>query len=144
MGLAPPSPHNPWSTEPTPAIDRLLGGPLTADSVQRREGLLLAPLGATLGVEGLPQSATGQASLFTGRNGARRLGRHQTGLPGPRMRELVVEHGLLGRAVAAGASVTFANAYSRGYLDDLATGTPKPSVTTTAPSASCCARESTL
>lgn len=93
---------------------------------------MLTPLDATLGVEGLPQSATGQASLFTGRNGPELLGRHQTGLPGPRMRRLVEEHGLFGRARASGLAVTFANAYTEAYVEALDAGRRRPSVTTVA------------
>ncbi len=88
------------------------------------------PLDATLDIPGLPQSATGQASLFTGRNGAALLGRHQTGLPGPRMRRLVEEHGLFGRVAAAGLEVTFANAYGADYVAALERGERRPSVTT--------------
>lgn len=117
---------------PTPTLERLLGGPLTRERCQRRDDLVLEPLDATLGVEGLPQSATGQASLFTGRNGPELLGRHQTGLPGPRMRRLVEEHGLFGRARAAGLAVTFANAYTDTYVEALDAGERRPSVTTVA------------
>ena len=132
VGLASAGESNPLSTVPMPALRRLLGGPLTLESCQQSDDLLLRPLDATLGVEGLPQSATGQASLFTGLNGARRLGRHQTGLPGPRMRELVESHGLFMRSRQAGLVTTFANPYSAAYLSDLETGRRKPSVTTCA------------
>lgn len=130
VGLAPAGSTNPLVRVATPTLDRLLGGPLTTEQCQRREDLVLLPLDATLGVEGLPQSATGQASLFTGRNGAELLGRHQTGLPGPRMRRLVREHGLFGRARAAGHAVTFANAYTDAYVEALDAGERRPSVTT--------------
>lgn len=132
VGLAPASADNPFAAMRTPALEALLGASLTSERERIEEDLVLLPLDATLGVEGLPQSATGQASLFTGRNGAARLGRHQTGLPGPRMRELVEEHGMLLRARRAGLDATFANAYSRGYLRDLRAGRRRPSVTTCA------------
>lgn len=44
------------------------------------EGLVMG-LDANLGMEGLPQSATGQTSLLTGVNGARLLGRHLNAFP---------------------------------------------------------------
>ena len=130
VGLAPAAAGNPLAEEPSPTLRRLLGGPLTVEQCQRRDHLVLVPLDATLNVPGLPQSATGQASLFTGRNGAALLGRHQTGLPGPRMRRLVEEHGLFARAVQAGLEVTFANAYGASYVAALERGERKPSVTT--------------
>lgn len=132
VGLTETSPSNPFSTVETPAFERLLGGPLTRQQLQVGDEVVLTGLDATLDIEGLPQSATGQASLFTGRNGARILGRHQTGLPGPQMRQLVADHGLFLRARRAGLSATFANAYSEAYLQELEEGVRKPSVTTTA------------
>ena len=39
------------------------------------------PLDACLSVAGLPQSATGQAALFTGVNAAKEMGRHIEGFP---------------------------------------------------------------
>ena len=47
------------------------------------------PLDATLGVPGMPQSATGQTALFTGVNAAQLLGRHVEGFPPARLRELL-------------------------------------------------------
>lgn len=132
VGLGEPGPDNPLAREPTPVLRRLLGGPLTLEQCQERDDLVLVPLDATLGVPGLPQSATGQASLFTGRNGAALLGRHQTGLPGPRTRRLVETHGFLARAVEAGLEVTFANAYSEEYVAAVDRGERRPSVTTVA------------
>ncbi|OGV84132.1 MAG: hypothetical protein A2340_13715 [Lentisphaerae bacterium RIFOXYB12_FULL_60_10] len=71
---------------------------------------------ATLGVPGLPQSATGQATLLTGHNAARLVGRHVEGFPGPALRDLVREHNLFRQLADRGRTVTFANAY---YLDDV-------------------------
>ncbi len=71
---------------------------------------------ASLGVPGLPQSATGQASLLTGENAAALVGRHVEGLPSPRLKELVREKNLFSRLIARGYTATFANAY---YTDDL-------------------------
>lgn len=137
VGLAPASEDNPFATHSTPALEALLGGPLTIESCSpptsvAGSDVTLVPLDARLGVPGLPQSSTGQASLFTGVNAAQILGRHRTGLPGPRMREVIVEHSLFRRAREADLGVTFANAYSQAYLDDLESGDKKPSATTTA------------
>ena len=53
------------------------------------DGTLFRPIDATLGVPGLPPSATGQTSLLTGINAARHAGGHQLGLPGPTLRPLI-------------------------------------------------------
>lgn len=130
VGLAPASPDNPLSRWPTPVLRGLLGGGLTLESVQRRDGVLLVPLDACLGVPGLPQSATGQTALFTGVNAPALLGRHVTALPGPRLKGVLEADGLLGRARGAGRRVTFANAYTEGYLRAVAEGRRRPSATT--------------
>ena len=87
------------------------------DMARWREGLStdrasLAPLDATLGVAGLPQSATGQAALFTGVNAAALLGRHKEGRPNAVLKELLFNHGLIPVLGRAGRRATFANAYS--------------------------------
>ncbi len=132
VGLAAAGPHNPFSELDTPILRGLLGGPLTSESRHRREGVLLRALDARLGVEGLPQSATGQAALFTGVNAARWIGRHVTGLPGPRLRALVEEKNLFRQAGEHGLIATFANAYTPDYLEALRAGDRRPSVTTCA------------
>lgn len=88
------------------------------------------PLDASLGVPGLPQSATGQAALLTGLNAPELMGRHIEGFPPPRLKKLVQEHNIFSKLLAAGKTCTFANAY---WLDDVAHIPPRrESVTTVA------------
>jgi len=133
VGLAPESESNPFARHRMPAVERLLGGPLTAErSGSAGDGVALAALDATLGVPGLPQSATGQTALFTGRNAPAELGRHVSAFPGPRLAALLAEHSVLRRAARAGHEVTFANPYSRRYFDEVEAGRRKHSATTLA------------
>ena len=81
------------------------------------DGASLRALDATLGVSGLPQSATGQTTLFTGTNAARAIGRHHPGLPGPTLQAILRAESLFAKLVAAGAHPTFANAYTRRHLE---------------------------
>lgn len=121
IGLASEKPSNPFATASLATLERLLGGPLVLEAAGTsgtgRDGVpwSLAALDASLGVPGLPQSATGQTALFTGVNAPRRLGRHVTAFPGPRLREILHDHGVLARARVGGRSVTFANAYTGAY-----------------------------
>ena len=55
------------------------------------DGTRFKGLDATLGVPGLPQSATGQTTLLTGVNAARHIGHHQVGTPGPSLRPLLAD-----------------------------------------------------
>ncbi|TBH21149.1 metalloenzyme [Thermus thermamylovorans] len=73
------------------------------------------PLEATLGVEGLPQSGTGQTTLLTGVNAARLLGHHQGPFPSPRLRPLL-RQSLYAWARERGLKVLHANAYRPDYL----------------------------
>jgi len=74
------------------------------------------PVDAGLGVDGLPQSATGQATLFTGKNAAKFMGRHVEGCPGPKLKAWVQAHNLFDKFKTRGYRSTFANAY---YIDDM-------------------------
>lgn len=77
------------------------------------------PIGATLGVEGIPQSATGQTSLFTGVNAAKAIGRHAQGFPGPTLREIVMKESLFSKVIEMGWTPLFANAYIKHSLEHL-------------------------
>lgn len=134
VGLGAEEASNPFVAEPTPALSALLGGPLTAarvGAVSAAAGppVALAALDATLGVPGLPQSGTGQTTLFTGINAQASVGRHVPALPGPKLRSLLAEHSLLKALVSAGHAVTFANAYTVDYAARIATGEVRASAT---------------
>jgi len=84
-------------------------------------GASFRPLDATLGLPGLPQSATGQTTLLTGVNAARLAGRHVQGIPGPTLSGLIERESLFLKLVRSGRRPTFANAYTREHLE-----APKP------------------
>jgi 2,3-bisphosphoglycerate-independent phosphoglycerate mutase len=92
----------------------LLG--LFRDGRRAREGIGLG-LDATLGVSGLPQSATGQTTLLTGVNGAAELGYHLFGFPNRRLREIIMEHSLLRNAVGLGRRAAFLNAFRPRFFE---------------------------
>jgi hypothetical protein len=70
-----------------------------------------------LGVEGLPQSATGQTTILTGENASKLIGRHLNGYPSPRLRDLLAERSIYRQLTGRGATVTFANAYTPTYFE---------------------------
>ena len=125
IGLGPDDPEvNPFAAARTPALERLLGARLTwTDQPRRGEGALLVPLDATLGVPGLPQSATGQTALLTGVNAAQVVGRHVTAYPTAQLRDLLAEHNLFRQVAALGGKVTLANAYTPEYFKAVEAGT---------------------
>jgi hypothetical protein len=71
---------------------------------------------ATLGVPGLPQSATGQATILCGVNAAQLLGRHLKGLPNRSLRELISRESIFLKLRQQGLKSTFANAYQPEFF----------------------------
>lgn len=67
---------------------------------------------AHLGVQGLPQSATGHTTLLTGINAARLMGRHVPGFPTPTLRRLIESHNLMGVLEQWGLRAEYLNAFS--------------------------------
>lgn len=79
-----------------------------------------AHVDACLDVPGLPQSATGQATLYTGVNAAQVMGRHKEGFPGPTLCKLLQENNLFMDLRRRGLNVCFADAYFADTADELA------------------------
>ena len=80
-------------------------------------GGLLARTDARLGVDGRPQSASGQTTILTGVNIPRRLGYHKQGFPNEQMRAILREHSLFLRLQNLGVGPNlFANAYAPQFF----------------------------
>jgi 2,3-bisphosphoglycerate-independent phosphoglycerate mutase len=99
---------NPMARARGPLLSNFLGDPPGKPLPFRGA---FAPLDACLGVEGIPQSATGQTSLLTGRNAQADLGRHLFGFPNERLRQILGESSILKRVQGAGRTARFANAF---------------------------------
>jgi hypothetical protein len=110
---------NPFLTARLDTLRDLLGGRLPTLDEPAVEGprARSLPLDARLGVEGTPQSGTGQTSLLTGANGAALFGRHFGPWTPVALRPLVEERSILAQAQAAGLTTAFANAYPRRFME---------------------------
>lgn len=118
VGLGPDDPAvNPFASARTPTLTRLLGRNLThtEDRIQG-DGALLVPIDATLGVDGLPQSATGQTALLTGLNAPQLAGHHITAYPTAQLKDLLTEHNIFAQVRRLGGTTTLANAYTSEYF----------------------------
>lgn len=73
------------------------------------------PIDACLGVDGKPQSATGQASLLCGVNAPQAMGRHIEGFPPPSLKKLIEHENLFSKLRKLHKRPTFANSY---WIDD--------------------------
>ena len=117
VGLGTAGENNPLSDVQTmPFLCEYLGRRLLEGASVTRDRLVLKPIDATLGVEGLPQSATGQTTIYTGQNAARFLGRHQSGFANGSLRRLIDQYGLFSQVATRGRTATLANAYSPEYF----------------------------
>jgi 2,3-bisphosphoglycerate-independent phosphoglycerate mutase len=114
VGMAPPSASNPFARVPLAVL-----GPLLDPRAPLPRGGILVPTDATLGVEGLPQSATGQTAILTGRNAARAVGRHVNGFPGPSLVAILREATLYRPILAAGLRARFLNTFTEPHRSAL-------------------------
>ena len=79
---------------------------------------LLARTDAALGVEGRPQSASGQTTILTGVNAPASLGYHKQGFPNEALREIIREHSIFQQLRREHiAPNVFANAYSPRFFE---------------------------
>lgn len=76
---------------------------------------------ACLNVEGLPQSGTGQAALFSGKNAPQLAGRHFGPYPHSQTRPLLNSMSLFSRAKSLGISCHFLNAYPNLFFKKMNT-----------------------
>ena len=106
VGMASPAKDNPINSEVCPTLCRLLAKHSK-------------PIDATLGVEGVPQSATGQGTMFTGVNCAAAIGRHSEGFPGVALRQIIERDNLFLSLHRMSKKVCFADAYLVDSVDEL-------------------------
>ena len=131
VGLGTTGEHNPLSRwEAMPFLSKYLGQRLLEGASFSDASTMLKPIDATLGVAGLPQSATGQTTIYTGQNAPKFLGRHQSGFANGSLRKLIDEYGLFTQAIALGKTATLANAYSPAYFYAIAARKRRYSVCT--------------
>lgn len=126
VGLGEYRADNPFVFNETPGLSKLLDGKCLTSEAVNYEGskASLFSLDATLGIGGLPQSATGQASIFTGINAAAFLGRHLRGFPNYPLRRLIAENSIFKKLTQGGYRSAFANAYRPPFFDLLRRGLP--------------------
>lgn len=126
IGLGPNKPGNPFTDNKTPGISSLLNGmDLTIEAAGfTGKDASLIDLDAVMGVNGLPQSATGQASIFTGHNAPAHLGYHLNGFPDEKLRKLLSDKGIFLQLKKKGYKVNFANAYRPAFFEMLKRGLP--------------------
>jgi hypothetical protein len=125
VGLGDDNPNtNPFSRVHMPTLQDLLGGQslVRATAPCECERATLIGLDACLGVEGLPQSATGQASLLTGINIPSAINKHYGPKPNPIVAEFLHDNNLFISLQKKGLQSTLLNAYPPSYFEAIESG----------------------
>lgn len=123
LGASDPA-NNPFARTEMPHLQSLLGGrKLVADSAPFEGDLAtLLALDAGLGVEGAPQSASGQAAILTGRNIPAEINEHYGPKPNAPIRDILRTDNLFFKIKEAGGKVALLNAYPPRYFEAVKSG----------------------
>ena len=125
IGLGENDPEiNPLARAKMPNLSRLLDGRrLIADSAPFvGEHATLLAIDPGVGVDGLPQSATGQAILLTGVNVSAEIGYHYGPKPNPEVAAYLNGGTLFSRLAEAGKKAALLNAYPPRYFHGIDSG----------------------
>ncbi len=125
IGLGEDDPQiNPFAAGHFPALEFLSNGQRwIADAKQTNsERAVFIPTDACLGVDGKPQSASGQAAIMTGKNVPQMIGRHYGPKPDPAITAIIQEHSVIQELTAKGFTASLLNAYPSQYLDSVNNG----------------------
>ena len=112
LGIGKRGPHNP--------LDHLNALPLAVFQNEEPDRFLngiVVPTDACLGVEGRPQSASGQTTILTGVNAPAAVGYHKQGFPNKALLEIIEHNSIFKQLSDAGVKpITFANAYTSRFF----------------------------
>src|SRR5437763_7218724 len=79
---------------------------------------ILAPTDACLGVDGRPQSSSGQTTILTGVNAPKIIGAHKQGFPNQALLDIIRQHSVFLQLKNKGIeSITFANTYTKRFFE---------------------------
>ncbi len=122
---------NPFFSTRLANFEKIFGGIPSKERQKLENGrAFVEPSDALLGVEGLPQSGTGQTALFTGVNAAQLIGMHFGPYPHSLIKPVLEEKNIFRVLKDLGADVHFANAFPRQFFEYLESGNRKLSATT--------------
>jgi len=125
IGLGPDTPDtNPLAAAHMPHLSALLDGRklVSGSAPLDTERASLLALDPNMNVAGLPQSATGQASLLTGKNVPAIIGEHYGPKPNPAVREVLSGGTLFSALTQGGYRASLLNAYPRQYFEAVNSG----------------------
>ena len=123
--------NNPFFKYGFKAFENIFGKIPSLENQSLTNGVhFLFPTDAILGVEGLPQSGTGQAALFCGFNAPKFVGKHFGPYPYSTTIPILQKESILVYFKEKYKSSYFANAYPKAFFDYINSGRSRLSVTT--------------
>jgi hypothetical protein len=125
IGLGENNPEiNPLARAKMPNLHRLLEGRslLKESAPFHGEHATLLAVDPRVGVDGLPQSATGQGILVTGKNIPAEIGYHYGPKPNPEVAAFLDGGTLFSRCIASGKKAALLNAYPPRYFHGIDSG----------------------
>lgn len=113
VGLGSNNESNPFAEQEYRGFSAMAGDQSFTDTATEfnEANHLFKNVDACLGVEGLPQSGTGQATLFSGENASKEIGKHFGPFPHSGIKPLLKKQSLFLKAKELGVKCTFINAY---------------------------------
>jgi 2,3-bisphosphoglycerate-independent phosphoglycerate mutase len=104
--------------------------PTLKKQVLVKDKIFLFPTDARLGLDGFPQSGTGQTSIFCGINAANIIGKHFGPYPYSTLIPIIAEKNIFKYYLSKNEKSFFANAYPKIFFDYIRSGKSRLSVTT--------------
>jgi hypothetical protein len=110
---------NPFFSANLPTFTALFGGSMPSLKNRRIYSSLATttPVNTTLGIQGLPQSGTGQTAIFTGVNAPQKIGRHFGPHPSSALIPIIHTKNIFVRLQQRGKKGYFVNAFPQRYFD---------------------------
>jgi len=108
---------NPFIRAKTNFFEQLLGGKLSSGLNEIiSQDLVFKHIDSTLGIKGLPQSASGQTAIVTGVNAPKIIGNHYGPYPGPSLKKILDAGNIFSDLSAKAKSINLLNIYPPAYF----------------------------
>lgn len=122
--------HNPFFTTPFDFFTKnFYQTPHLNNQNLERNGKYVFPINACMGIEGLPQSGTGQTSIYCGINASKLIERHFGPYAHSRLKPILEESNIFSSLKSKGKKVFFANAFPQVFFDYINSGKTRLNVT---------------
>ncbi|XDD50035.1 metalloenzyme [Leptospira sp. WS92.C1] len=118
IGFGPNDPKtNPFSRYAKSVFLPLADKPIPEQSTDALKNTVFLKTDASLGIKGLPQSATGQTSLWTGINACKVLQRHLSGFPTFTLKKIISKYSIIRVLEEHGFKADLLNCYSPAFAE---------------------------